>query len=187
VNVQGIGAFPNLNYIRVVWAGVAEGHDEIISVQRKIDQELVAILLLAANFAVLAERHFIATERKVFALDLRINHENFGGAAKFSARLLASVFAFVGSLPCLRFLSQIIILAITVGFVCSLTIASYLGARKFGRRRTIGVRSARYVQEQTQAPIAENIPAQTFIASTIASAIPLVPTADGSLGSSFRS
>lgn len=40
VNVRGIGAFPNLHYIRVVWAGVAEGHDEIVSVQRKIDQGL---------------------------------------------------------------------------------------------------------------------------------------------------
>jgi 2'-5' RNA ligase len=40
VNVRGIGVFPNLHYIRVVWAGIAEGHDEIISVQRGIDQEL---------------------------------------------------------------------------------------------------------------------------------------------------
>jgi 2'-5' RNA ligase len=40
VNVRGIGAFPDLHYIRVIWAGVAEGHDEIINIQRKIDQEL---------------------------------------------------------------------------------------------------------------------------------------------------
>jgi 2'-5' RNA ligase len=40
VDVHGIGAFPDLHYIRVVWAGIREGRDEIISLQRRIDQEL---------------------------------------------------------------------------------------------------------------------------------------------------
>jgi len=103
-----------------------------------------AVLLLAINFGVLATRHLIETEEKIFALDLRVNHENFGGAAKFSAGMLASVFAFLGALLCLRFLGPAIILAITVAFMCSLTVASYLGARKFGRRKVFssGARAA---------------------------------------------
>ena len=40
INVRGIGVFPNLHYIRIVWAGVAEGRDEIIGLQQKIDSEL---------------------------------------------------------------------------------------------------------------------------------------------------
>jgi CPA2 family monovalent cation:H+ antiporter-2 len=116
---------------------------------------LIAGLLLVINFGWLASRHFVATEEKIFALDLRINHENFDGAAKFSAGMLASIFAFIGSLLYLRFLGPVIILAIIVAFMCSLTIACYLGARKFGRRRTIGVQSVRHAQEPTQVPIVE--------------------------------
>jgi 2'-5' RNA ligase len=40
IRVKGIGVFPNLHYIRVVWTGVAEGRDEIIGLQQKIDREL---------------------------------------------------------------------------------------------------------------------------------------------------
>ncbi len=40
IRVKGIGVFPNLRYIRVVWAGVAEGRDEVIGLHQKIDQEL---------------------------------------------------------------------------------------------------------------------------------------------------
>jgi len=40
IGVKGIGVFPNLRYIRVVWAGVAEGHDEVIGLQQGIDREL---------------------------------------------------------------------------------------------------------------------------------------------------
>ncbi len=40
IRVKGIGVFPNLRYIRVVWAGVAEGRDEVIGLQQGIDREL---------------------------------------------------------------------------------------------------------------------------------------------------
>ena len=40
IRVNGIGVFPNLRYIRVVWAGAAEGRDEVISLHQKIDREL---------------------------------------------------------------------------------------------------------------------------------------------------
>jgi len=116
---------------------------------------LVAGLLLIFNFGWLASRHFIATEEKIFALDLRVNHENFNGAAKFSAGLLASVLAFLDSLLCLRFLGPVIILIITVAFMCSLSIACYLGARKFGRRKASasGTRAALQHQvSQEQSP-----------------------------------
>jgi CPA2 family monovalent cation:H+ antiporter-2 len=96
---------------------------------------LIAGLLLIINFGWLVSRHFIATEEKVFALDLRVDHENFNGAAKFSAGLFASILAFLDSLLCLRFLDPIITLAIIVAFMCSLSVACYLGSRKLGRRK----------------------------------------------------
>ena len=40
IRVRGIGVFPDLRYIRVVWVGVAEGRDELIDLQREIDREL---------------------------------------------------------------------------------------------------------------------------------------------------
>lgn len=40
IDVRGVGVFPNLRYIRVIWAGVAGGRDEVIGIQQKIDQEL---------------------------------------------------------------------------------------------------------------------------------------------------
>jgi 2'-5' RNA ligase len=40
VRVRGIGVFPNLNYIRVVWAGVSDGRDEVTALQQKIEREL---------------------------------------------------------------------------------------------------------------------------------------------------
>lgn len=98
---------------------------------------LVAGLLLIFNFGWLASRHFVATEEKIFALDLRVNHENFSSAAKFSAGLLASILAFIDSLLCLHFLDPIIIFAIFVAFMCSISAACYLGAGKFGSRRVI--------------------------------------------------
>jgi CPA2 family monovalent cation:H+ antiporter-2 len=105
---------------------------------------LIAGLLLVFNFGWLVSRHFIVTEEKVFALDLRVNHENFNGAAKFSAGLFASILAFLDSLLCLRFLGPIIILIITVAFMCSLSVACYLGSKKFGRRKAfaLGTRAA---------------------------------------------
>jgi len=40
IDVQGVGVFPNLRYIRVIWAGVAGGRDEVIDIQQNIDREL---------------------------------------------------------------------------------------------------------------------------------------------------
>ncbi|MEM2878466.1 MAG: RNA 2',3'-cyclic phosphodiesterase [Candidatus Hadarchaeales archaeon] len=35
--VRGVGVFPDLRYIRVVWAGVSDGADRIVELQRGID------------------------------------------------------------------------------------------------------------------------------------------------------
>jgi 2'-5' RNA ligase len=43
IKVRGVGAFPNLSYIRVIWAGVSEGREHIISIQRRIDQSLAKL------------------------------------------------------------------------------------------------------------------------------------------------
>jgi 2'-5' RNA ligase len=40
INVRGIGVFPNLRYIRVLWAGVADGRDAVIALEQNIDREL---------------------------------------------------------------------------------------------------------------------------------------------------
>ena len=43
IGVKGMGVFPNLNYVRVVWAGVEEGKEELVELQRKIEMELQKI------------------------------------------------------------------------------------------------------------------------------------------------
>jgi 2'-5' RNA ligase len=40
MEVQGVGAFPNLRYMRVIWAGVSNGRERIIAVQKNVDREL---------------------------------------------------------------------------------------------------------------------------------------------------
>lgn len=40
IDIKGIGVFPNLRYVRVVWAGVVDGRDAVIAIQRNIDREL---------------------------------------------------------------------------------------------------------------------------------------------------
>jgi len=40
-DVRGIGVFPSLKYIRVIWAGVGTGADRIVELQRSLDSELV--------------------------------------------------------------------------------------------------------------------------------------------------
>ena len=39
-SIEGLGVFPSLNYIRVLWAGVGVGSDNIINICQKIDKEL---------------------------------------------------------------------------------------------------------------------------------------------------
>jgi len=38
--VRGVGVFPDMRYIRVVWAGVSEGSERIVELQRSLDSEL---------------------------------------------------------------------------------------------------------------------------------------------------
>jgi 2'-5' RNA ligase len=40
IGVRGMGVFPNLSYIRVIWVGVERGRDEILELHRKIEKEL---------------------------------------------------------------------------------------------------------------------------------------------------
>jgi 2'-5' RNA ligase len=43
ISVRGVGAFPNISYIRVIWAGVSDGREQIISIQKRIDQNLAKL------------------------------------------------------------------------------------------------------------------------------------------------
>lgn len=43
IGVKGIGVFPNLGYVRVVWAGVEEGREELVELEKKIERELQPI------------------------------------------------------------------------------------------------------------------------------------------------
>lgn len=40
MEVRGMGVFPNLHYVRVIWAGVANGREKIIATQKNVDREL---------------------------------------------------------------------------------------------------------------------------------------------------
>ncbi|MFP4005771.1 MAG: RNA 2',3'-cyclic phosphodiesterase [Candidatus Hadarchaeia archaeon] len=43
IEVSSLGVFPNPSYIRVVWAGVDEGSDELVSIRKDIDNGLSQI------------------------------------------------------------------------------------------------------------------------------------------------
>jgi 2'-5' RNA ligase len=43
IGVRGIGVFPDLRYIRVIWAGVSDGREQVTSIQRRIDQNLAKL------------------------------------------------------------------------------------------------------------------------------------------------
>lgn len=40
ISLQGIGTFPNENYVRVIWIGVNEGREKIINIEKEIDEAL---------------------------------------------------------------------------------------------------------------------------------------------------
>ena len=40
INLCGIGAFPDENYIKILWVGVSSGSEEISSLQQQIDEQL---------------------------------------------------------------------------------------------------------------------------------------------------
>lgn len=41
--LRGLGAFPSLSYMRVVWAGIEKGNEELIDAQRSIDENLAKL------------------------------------------------------------------------------------------------------------------------------------------------
>ncbi|MEM2874676.1 MAG: RNA 2',3'-cyclic phosphodiesterase [Candidatus Hadarchaeales archaeon] len=41
--VRGIGVFPDLRHVRVIWAGVGTGSERIVEIQRSLDAELQAL------------------------------------------------------------------------------------------------------------------------------------------------
>jgi len=40
ISLKGVSAFPNENYVRVLWLGVAEGNKEICELQKRVDDAL---------------------------------------------------------------------------------------------------------------------------------------------------
>jgi len=43
ISVRGIGVFPDLRYIRVIWAGVSDGREQVTSIQKRADQNLAEL------------------------------------------------------------------------------------------------------------------------------------------------
>jgi len=52
INITGLGFFPNKNYIRVIWIGVKEGHEQFVAFASTIDNAL-------NNFGFLREENFV--------------------------------------------------------------------------------------------------------------------------------
>ena len=40
ISLKGVGTFPNMNYIRVIWVGMGEGADRITTIHSEIDRKL---------------------------------------------------------------------------------------------------------------------------------------------------
>lgn len=41
--LKGLGAFPSLNYMRVVWVGIEKNKEQLIEMQRSLDKDLVKL------------------------------------------------------------------------------------------------------------------------------------------------
>ena len=94
ISVRGIGVFPNLGYIRVVWAGVSDGREQIISIQKRIDQNL-------AKFGFKPERDFVphltlaraksaAGKEKLVSLLKNMTNADFGSSRATAIELKQS-------------------------------------------------------------------------------------------------
>lgn len=43
LKLKGMGCFPNLNYIRVVWIGITDGRDSLITLAQRIDKKMASL------------------------------------------------------------------------------------------------------------------------------------------------
>lgn len=43
IKVEGVGAFPNLRVLRVLWVGIRDGADRVIGIQRRLDDQLIRL------------------------------------------------------------------------------------------------------------------------------------------------
>ncbi len=43
LNLKGMGCFPNLNYIRVVWIGITDGREPLITLAQTIDKKMISL------------------------------------------------------------------------------------------------------------------------------------------------
>lgn len=43
LKVEGLGVFPHPGYIRVIWAGVGDGHDSTTAIRKRLDKNLANI------------------------------------------------------------------------------------------------------------------------------------------------
>jgi len=64
VSLAGIGSFPNESYVRVIWAAVHKGFNDIMELQRRVDNNLVKL-----NFDKEARFHPHATIARVKSIN----------------------------------------------------------------------------------------------------------------------
>jgi 2'-5' RNA ligase len=92
--MKGVGAFPGLNQVRVIWAGVTDGQDQFIELQRRIDAALQPLgFELEKGFhphATIARVKFIKDKAKLLSFIKEKSGEDFGDIAVESVELKQS-------------------------------------------------------------------------------------------------
>jgi 2'-5' RNA ligase len=82
VHIKGIGVFPSLHNIRVIWAGISEGRERVIELQRKIDVALQPLgFRLERDFhphATLARVKFVRERARLVDFIKGKSNEDFG-------------------------------------------------------------------------------------------------------------
>lgn len=95
MEVRGMGVFPNLHYMRVIWAGIANGREKVIAAQKNVDQELQKLGFQPERDFVphltLARVKSAIQKNKLIALIKDMSSEEFGRTQATSIELKQSI------------------------------------------------------------------------------------------------
>lgn len=99
ISLKGVGAFPNLNHVNVLWVGVDKGKTEVIEIQKRIDEVLEFKFQKERNFTphlTVARVKAVKDKTELKKFFERHNNYNFNEFTAEKILLMKSVLTPVG-------------------------------------------------------------------------------------------
>jgi 2'-5' RNA ligase len=95
ISVKGIGAFPGPSYVRVLWAGISEGAEKVVSISKAIDSELAKLGFPRERDFVphvtIGRVKFVPRRKELMEMMESLKGEEFGRSEVESVELMKSV------------------------------------------------------------------------------------------------